>query len=464
MFILAFGCGLALLAILAAIVAVAMRPLWSEQRAELTIVASTLAALMLLKCALLPLFSGYPQDLEQFVLWGEAMARGPWHVYDPRYVCRYMPGYLYAWWPAVAVIREYIGYEVSPAIATTLSVTVRIPALIADALLGLATLAWVRQLSDSAKRRTRDRFAVACFALNPALIYTSLVWGQNDSAVALGIMLALLMACTDNFALAGAAAALAVMAKLQGLIVLPILATWMLLKGRVRDWVLATLAFFGVVIVTIAPFQIGRPWNFLHDVIASSADYFPYTSLNAFNLMALAVGMRLRDSTQLLGISSYNVGLFLLIALVLIAIVLVVSDPTPRTLLYSSFLAYLGFFVLPTRIHERYLYFALALLVPLALDSWATLMMFGMLTITFLVNQMVTLGYLMGDATFSDENRYAIPIAYINLAALAIAIAYGFYFTSKDRARWPQPLRAFMDPLTRTNPVVAKLKRPARAH
>ena len=452
MFTLAFGCGISLLAVLGAIVFVALRPLWHAQRNQLIIVASALATLLILKFALLPLFSGYPPDLEQFVLWGEVMARAPSQVYDPRYVCRYMPGYLYALSPAVALVREFVGYQMTPDIAARLAVTVRIPALVADFLLGLATFAWMRQLDDSADRQMRNWTTVAFFALNPALIYTSLVWGQNDSAVALGIMLALLMACTDNFALAGAAAALAVMVKLQGVIFLPILAIWMLLKGRIRDWAIAALAFLGVVVITIAPFQIGRPWNFLANTIASSADYFPYTSLNAFNLMALAVGMRLRDSTPLLGISSYDVGLLLLIALVLVAIVILASDPTPRTLLYSAFLAYLGFFVLPTRIHERYLYFALALLVPFALDSSATLMMFAMLTITFLLNQLVTLGYLMGNATFSDENRYAMPVACVNLAALAIAIVYGFYLTSKDRGRWPDVLRAFMDPLSRGNP------------
>ena len=52
--------------------------------------------------------------------------------------------------------------------------------------------------------------------------------------------------------------------------------------------------------------------------------------------------------------------------------------------------------MLPTRIHERYLYFALALLTPLALDSWATIAMYATLTVTFLANQIVTLRFLDG--------------------------------------------------------------------
>ena len=72
---------------------------------------------------------------------------------------------------------------------------------------------------------------------------------------------------------------------------------------------MATLAFLATVIIAFAPFQIGRPWDFLARVIASSAEYFPYTSLNAFNLMALvgrACGSAIRRS--LLGLSAFASG------------------------------------------------------------------------------------------------------------------------------------------------------------
>jgi len=443
---LAIGCGIALLAIIIAGMFAALRPLWRERRRELSNLAALLAALAIIKCLLLPLFSGYPQDIFQFLLWGEVMARGPWHVYDPQFVCRYTPAYLYAWWAAVASARDlYLGPEITDATVSALRTMVRVPALVADLLLALVILAWMRAI-DGGWRARRAIGAVILFALNPALLYTSVVWGQNDSALTLPVMLALLMMWQGNYALAAAVAALAVMVKLQGLIVLPVLGIWMLLHGRVRDWLVAALAFIGTGIITIAPFQVARPWDFLATMIESSADYFPYTSLNAFNLMALAVGLRVRDSTTLLGVSAFSVGMFLLGALLLVAIFLMWRVRTPRMLLYAAFLAYLGFFMLPTRIHERYLYFALALLTPFALDSWATITMYAVLTVTFLINQFVTLRFLNHFWTAARHDQYATPIACINLAALAIAIAYGMFLISSDRTRWPRPLRAFFDP------------------
>jgi len=462
---LAIGCGIALLAILAAAIVAALRPLWRQRRRELLLVAGLLGALAIVKCLLLPLFAGYPHDIFEFLLWGEVMTRGPWHVYDPQFMCRYMPGYLYALWAAVAPAREfYFGPAVTEATTSTLRMLVRIPPIIADFLLGLIVFAWLRIIGSAGRGLSMRRQvgAVMLFALNPALLFTSVGCGQNDSALTLPVMLALLMV-SQGSGLAAAAAALAVIVKLQGLIVLPIVGIWILLQGRLRDWIVATLAFLATVIVAFAPFQIGRPWDFLARVIASSAEYFPYTSLNAFNLMALAAGMRIRDSMTLLGLSAFSLGMLLMAALYLVAVSMVWRDRSPRALLYAAFLAYLGFFVLPTRIHERYLYFALALLTPLALDSWATIAMFVTLTVTFLTNQIITLRFLNHMTNLPQHDPVASTIACINLVALAIAIAYGLFLVSKENARWPQPLRAFFEPLERPEILPTKPRRKARA-
>lgn len=446
---LAIGCGVALAAVFAAATFTALKPLWQERRRQLSIVAAMLAALTLIKFFLVPLFPGYPHDIFEFLLWGEVMTRNPAHVYDPQINCRYMPGYLYALWAVVAPARAfYLGREVTDASVSTLRVLIRIPPLIADLFLGLAIFAWPT-FADRERGRPREwrgLGAVLLFAFNPALLFTSVAWGQNDSVLTLPVMLALLMGSQGNFALAAAAAALAVIIKLQGVMVLPILGIWMLLHGRVRQWIMAILAFIATVIIAFAPFQIGRPWHFLWNVIASSAEYFPYTSLNAFNLMALAVGMRIRDFAPLFGISSFKLGIILLAALYAIAIIVVWRERSPRGLLYAAFLAYLGFFVLPTRIHERYLYFALALLTPLALESWATLSMFGILTVTFLANQIVTLRFLNGMTTLPPNDPVASAIASVNLFALAIAITYGLFMVSRNHSRWPYRVCRFLEP------------------
>ncbi len=462
---LAIGCGLALFAILAAAMFAGLEPLWRERRRELSIVAALLASLAVIKCLLVPLFPGYPKDIFEFLLWGEVMTRNPARVYDPAINCRYLPGYLYAMWAAVAPARAiYFGPEVTDATVAVLRVLVRIPPIIADFLLGLIVFAWLRAIDKRSRglNLRRDLGALMLFTLNPALLFTSVAWGQNDSVLTLPVMLAMLMASQDNYALAAATAALAVIIKLQGLIVLPILGLWILLRGRVRDWIMGILAFLATVVVAFAPFQIGRPWDFLEKVIASSAEYFPYTSLNAFNLMALVFGMRIRDSTSLFGLSAFSIGMMLMGAVYLVALLIVWRDRSPRAMLYAAFLAYLGFFVLPTRIHERYLYFALALLTPLALESWATIAIFATLTVTFLANQILTLRLLDSLITVRVHDSYASTFAFLNLAALGVAIAYGVFVISRDHSRWPRMLRSFFDPFAQQNELPPKPKGKAR--
>ena len=463
---LAIGCGLALLGILAVAIFAALRPVWLDRRRELFWVTGLLALLAIIKCLMLPLFAGYPHDIFEFLLWGEVMTRNPAQIYDPQFICRYMPGYLYALWAVVAPAREfYLGPRVTDASVAVLRVLVRIPPVIADFLLALAIFAWPRNVDRQARRprEWRQLAPVMLFALNPALLFTSVAWGQNDSVLTLPVMLALLIATQGSYALAAAAAALAVIVKLQGIIVLPILGIWILLHSRIRDWIVAALAFVGTVVIAFAPFQIGRPWDFLARVIASSAEYFPYTSLNAFNLMALVEGMRVRDSVTLLGLSAFAAGLMMMAAVSLLAIFIMWRDRSPRALLYAAFLAYLGFFVLPTRIHERYLYFAVALLTPLALDSWATIAMYAMLTATFLVNQVITLRFLNAMTTLPPHDSTANTIACINLAALAVAIAYGLFLASKDQARWPRAIRSVFASLQPREEAPAKSKRNSRS-
>jgi len=446
---LAIVCGIALTTLFAAAMYVAVGPCWGERRREVRILLVILGAITLVKFLVLPHFPGFPSDTFHFLVWGEVMTRsGPSAIYVPQFDCRYLPGYLYVLWAAVAPARiSYFGHEITDASTSVLRVLVRVPPSLADVALALVIFAWLRTTAGA----RRGIGAVMMFALNPALIYTSVVWGQNDSVLTLPLELALLLAWQRDYALASAAAAFALMIKLQGLIVLPILGLWILIHGRPRDWILAAAAFLAIIVVTFAPFQIDKPWDYLYTVMASSADYFPYTSMNAFNLPALIFGLRVRDSVTLFGISAFDLGLGLLSALYLVALLIMWRGRSARTLLYAAFLAYLGFFVLPTRIHERYLYFALALLTPMALDSWATLSMYAALTITFLINQHLTLRFISGFTSKAQHDPYASAVACVNIAALAVAIVYGLFLISQESRRWPAPLRGFFAPFAVTS-------------
>jgi hypothetical protein len=446
---LGVGCGLVLLALLAAAFVIATRPCFREHRRELGLAAAVFAAIALAKLAVLPWFPGYRIDLLQFIVWGMAMVRfGPAHVYDPQFVCRYTPAYLYPLWAVLRAAWPLIERPASPSqllvLAERARIIVELPPLAADFLIAVLVFAWVRR-----DRSSRMAWAAALlFTLNPALIYTTVVWGQNDSCFVLPVMLAAMMAADRRYDLAGAIAAIAVLVKLQGLILLPVLGWWILLAADVPACAAAALGFVATAMITIAPFQIGHEWSWFASIIKSSLDFFPKTSVNAFNLMALLFGMRMPDSVAVLGVPAFALGTALLAAYYAVPATIVWRERTPRTLLLAAFLAYLGFFVLGTRIHERYLYFAVALMVPLALESRAMTGGYAILSATLLANQVMVKRFLERGASLAPRDPLACAIAAANVAVLLLVSLYGIYSASATRECWPRWLRELFEPTT----------------
>ena len=104
---------------------------------------------------------------------------GPAHTYQQGFFLDYPPGYLYALWIA-GIISRAIG-----AGGDFLRVIVESPAMIAD----FHVLPGVR---IRATQRTAELALIAMLmvALNPALLFDTVVWGQSDSVMTLVMWLA----------------------------------------------------------------------------------------------------------------------------------------------------------------------------------------------------------------------------------------------------------------------------------
>ncbi len=430
-YVLGVLCGLLLVALLAAALAVAIRPMLRERDRRFGLVLAILVALAIVKIALLRFLPGDTVDLMQFESWGVAMARfGPAHVYDPQYVCKYTPAYLYALWPAAAL---------APDSKDSLRRFIEIPSIIADLLLAISVYAAVRRIAEL-------RFALPATllaAFNPALNYSSTVWGQNDSPLAFPVLLSVVMAVDSQFELAWALAIVAAMIKSQGLILLPILAWWTLMTGKVSDWFKAAGAALVTAIVVLAPFQLARPWHFLPDLYASSVGWFPWASLNAFNLMLALGGLTVLDSERVFGsVSFFMLGNFLFGIAYLIAGYIVWRRRAGWSLMFSVFLVYLGMFVFAPRMHERYLYYAVALLAPLVFSSWATIVLYATLSATLLLDMAYVFfelvfvkGVVEGHLIIGPSGRF--EIALVNVTAFVLAAMYGLVMTFRTAERVP---------------------------
>lgn len=382
-----------------------------------------LAGLAVLKFATLPVFPGLGIDVGSYQAWALRMADGgPARMYQPGYFLDYPPGYLYALWAAGALVRAL---GISGDLARWIIET---PALMGDLVLGWLVFVIVRR-----RLPAMAWLGLVLFALNPALLFDTVVWGQSDSVFTLMMLLATVLAIDGEFELSWGMAALAVLTKPQALALLPILALWTLARARPASWGTSALAFAAVGIIGAAPFQSGRPWTWLVSLYGSTAAYYHETSVNAFNFMGLIGGLRQADANRVAGVSYFAVGMALLALMYLGLAVMLWRRRTAENMLAVCFLTVFGFFMFAPRMHERYLYPALVFAVPLAVESGWMLAVLAVISATFLFNLADVKSALEHNYFFPLHDPTAMFMAVINTAALGAA-AYWSWTATMARA------------------------------
>ncbi len=315
---------------------------------------------VLLRIGIMP-HGGFPTDISTFKAWAVGLAeRGPGLFYGSGFA-DYLPGYLYVLW--------LIG-EISQAVRlndVAFLFALKLPAAAADVA--------VARLVYTISGRAAPGLALALSAsylFSPGIVFNSAYWGQVDSV---GVMLAM----------AGLALVLGAKGPLASSLAAAVFALGMLVKPQTGPAALAAAAFLlrapsggggragirwelpaalaaaaGTAALVAMPFGLGP--GRLAGLLASAAGVYPYGSVMAFNLWGAVQGFWKSDAERLLGVPIGAIGAALTLAAVAAAISKVWRGPTAATLIAASAVSLLAAFALPTRIHERYLLFAIPFL------------------------------------------------------------------------------------------------------
>ena len=304
-----------------------------------------LLALLVAKLVVAPLWQ-YRIDIGAYSAWAMKLAvEGPARFYAPGYFADYPPGYMYVLWWIGMVAKAF-------SLGTSSFVTlIKLPAILAD--LAVSRLIFAR-LRGAGKRLAW--LGAMAFALNPALVLDSAVWGQTDSILALLVLLAFFAQGERRFELAWIFAAVAVLTKPQAMLMVPLLVLWPVGWWKSGRPLLALLATLATVFVIADPFRGDRPWRWLIDLYGGTTGYYSETAVNAMNLQALLFGMRRPDSTILLGLTAQVWGYVIGGLLGLAFFVAYVRRPTrwAHASMFAS-ATLVAFFCL-SRMHVRYLY------------------------------------------------------------------------------------------------------------
>ena len=368
---------------------------------------AALLAVLVVKIIIAPRFQ-YKIDVNAYAAWALKLAEeGPSRFYAPGYFADYPPGYMYVlWWLGLASKAFRVAWN-----APAFVILLKLPALLAD--FAVARLIFARLRSRGARLAWMAGLA---FALNPALVLDSAVWGQTDSVLGLLTLLAFLAQGERRFELSWMFAALAVLTKPQALILVPLLALWPWGWWKSGRPVSAALAALATVFVVADPFRGEKPWRWLIDLYSGTAGYYAETSVNAMNAMALLFGMRHSDSDGLLGLSAQMWGFALggLLGLAFLAPYLWRRTRTLHAALFAS--ATLVSFLCLTRMHERYLYpfFVFAGLLGV---SGATGAIYWALSALFFVNELAV--YLFQEGANAGPDWLWRSVSALNLGALA---------------------------------------------
>ncbi len=351
--------------------------------------------LLLLLSALLRLYlmatrPGYETDMSCFFAWSMRMAQvGPNAFYAPDYFCDYPPGYLYLLWATGGLLRLLGVTELGEAGRAI----VKLMPMLAD--LGAILLLW--KLS---KKRLGEAGALclsALYAISPAVLVDGAVWGQVDAVVALGLLITVALAVEGRWRFALPAFTVTVLMKPQALIAGPIglvaLALSLIGKEGKKTAIEAArglLASLLTAAVLLLPFLWGKPdpIGWVIGQYAATLGSYEYATVNAANLYYL-LGANWVPLSARLGPFTYGAfGTVMTVLSVLFAVWLYVRRRDVRELPFYCALIYLLVFLLGAKMHERYLFPALLLLLLAYVRrrDWRLLLLFAGFSATFYVN------------------------------------------------------------------------------
>lgn len=317
---------------------------------------------------------GFKFDMDSWFAWAIRLNQvGFADFYSDQIWTNYTPGYLYilkllGFFKIIFSIPDNAFYFV-----------LKIPSIAAEIILSILIyrLIYIKSVIWA-------RISAGLVLLNPSFIFNSSIWGQIDGLLALIMLLSIYFLIQKKLILSSFLLGLAFLVKPQSIGVLPILLLFLIRNFSVKHLIQTIMPIISVILILSLPFYtshlLGLPQLFYNMI----GDY-SYTSLFAYNFWGW-VGFWIKDSIVWNNLSYYQWGYILFGLYWLLLSFLFLKK---KLSIYSlATLAMLGFFFLPSRIHDRYLYPGLFFLIVSTgiSKSKSLLILTGLLTLIHFLN------------------------------------------------------------------------------
>src|SRR3989344_4959925 len=201
------------------------------------------------------------------------------------------------------------------------------------------------------------------YFLNPAVIYDGVVWGQVDQLGFAFFLMSCYLLFVNRPRWATVIFIISCLMKFQGIIFIPLFFMYIFKKFSFKEMIINLAFAFITFLVVVSPFVLGRQMEKLYWLFTINSDWFPWFSLNSFNIwwiLSGLKGMQLNDKHLFIGIiSAKQFGFYLFVFAYFISSVTVLfskKEQLFRNFILACCLAVFAFFHLLTQSHERYLF------------------------------------------------------------------------------------------------------------
>ena len=463
---------------------------------SLKIIFISLVSIFILKLIISSVSKGFDIDISCFTAWAEGSGRNLFGFYTPQEWCDYPPLYI----SILSFCGKLITFGVPKVIA------IRLPALLAE--IGISII--IYRIASKNFNNIAAIFLSIAFAMNPVVILDTSLWGQMDAVLAFFIVTAIYLS-TGEFTFKGKLLnskqpfpyhlllssmffASAILIKPQALFFLPILIFALIKNKKVLLFILSGLTGIATIFLIIWPFDkvkfeystskiieiinginpafkdvtaflsnlpFFKDFFWIGDLFLKTAGGYTGITINAANTYFPFGKNWKTDSERILGLDFATFGL-ILVGIVLILATLFYFKSNHKSIpWFTAIFLNAGIFMAATRMHERYMFTIIALLIIVFIYSKDILtpILGALFTLTIYINvdyvftrQLVTsilYAPKAGNTWIEDSSGTIIFDSLMNLLGLVVLLALimGLVFNNYLPIMKPQIVK----PLTRTD-------------
>ncbi len=392
-----------------------------------TILYMILFTAFLMRCIFACFYKGFLTDTACFSGWASRVySEGFANFYSPDSFSDYPPGYMYILYVLGAVMSAFEMQYLSGASLLLL----RLPAILCD----IASGAIIYHIASKYVTPKTSFYLTAAYLFNPAVFINSSMWGQVDAVFTLAVLMICLLLTEGKTIPAYFVFALGILLKPQTLIFTPLIifgvyehvfANGFSLNKFLKN-LFSGLVAIGCMVLVSLPFGVEKVLAQYTTTLGS----YPYISVNAYNFWSLWGLNWSSQNKKFMFITFAQLGTLVIILLTILSLLIFLlrKECKERYFVTGSFIV-LTMFLFSVRMHERYLFPIMLLLLFTYIMSRKTQYLIAYIALS--VNHFCNVWHVLYHYDPHNYNAKATAIILISFMTV-LSGAYFYFVLCKD--------------------------------